>query len=94
MWAIFSIKFVTTLKKKKKNIFHKNMLFILTSNGGGDGFVAKLCPTLCGPMDCDLPGSSVRGISQAGILEWAAISFSRVTWNNSTIIIFIFCCYF
>ena len=28
-------------------------------------------------MDCSLPGSSVHGISQATILEWVAISFSR-----------------
>ena len=28
------------------------------------------CPTLCDPMDCSLPGSSVRGILQARILEW------------------------
>ena len=39
--------------------------------------VAKLCPTLCDPMDCSLPGSSVHGILQARILEWAVISFSR-----------------
>ena len=39
--------------------------------------VAKLCPTLCDPMDCGLPGSSVHGIFQARILEWVAISFSR-----------------
>ena len=32
---------------------------------------------LCNPMDCSLPGSSVHGIPQAGILEWVAISFSR-----------------
>ena len=35
------------------------------------------CSTLCDPMDCSLPGSSVRGIFQARILEWVAISFSR-----------------
>ena len=35
------------------------------------------CPTLCNPMDCSLPGSSVHGISQARILEWVAIPFSR-----------------
>ena len=35
------------------------------------------CLTLCDPMDCRLPGSSVRGIFQARILEWGAISFSR-----------------
>ena len=33
--------------------------------------------TLCNPMDCSLPDSSVRGISQARILEWVAISSSR-----------------
>ena len=39
--------------------------------------VAQSCPTLCDPMDCNLPGSSVHGIFQARILEWVAISFSR-----------------
>ena len=35
------------------------------------------CPTLCNPMDCSLPGSSVHGIFQAIVLEWIVISFSR-----------------
>ena len=35
------------------------------------------CPALCNPMDYSPPGSSVHGILQARILEWAAISFSR-----------------
>ena len=39
--------------------------------------VAQLCLTLCDPMDCSLPGSSVNGIFQARILEWGAIYFSR-----------------
>ena len=39
--------------------------------------VAQSCPTLCDPMDWSLFGSSVRGILQARILEWVAISFSR-----------------
>ena len=43
----------------------------------GVGLVAKLCPTLCDPMDCSPPGSSVHGIFQARILEWVDISFSR-----------------
>ena len=34
------------------------------------------CPTLCDPMDCSLPGSSVHGIFQARVLEWVAIAFS------------------
>ena len=33
--------------------------------------------SLCDPMDCSLPVSSVHGISQAKILEWVVISFSR-----------------
>ena len=41
------------------------------------GLVAKSCPTLCDPMDCSPPASSVHGIFQARILEWIAISFSR-----------------
>ena len=35
--------------------------------------------TLCDPVDCSPPDSSVRGISQARILEWVAISFSRAS---------------
>ena len=31
------------------------------------------CPTICNPMDCSLPGSTVHGILQARILEWVAI---------------------
>ena len=39
--------------------------------------VTQSCPTLCDPMDCSPPSSSVRGILQARILEWVAIPFSR-----------------
>ena len=39
--------------------------------------IAQSCPTLCDPLDCSPPGSSVHGILQARILEWVAISFSR-----------------
>ena len=39
--------------------------------------VAQSCPTLCDPVDCSLPGSSVQWIFQAIVLEWIAISFSR-----------------
>ena len=38
---------------------------------------AQSCPTLCNPMDCGPPGSSVHGIFQGGILEWVGISYSR-----------------
>ena len=39
--------------------------------------VTQLCLTLCDPMDCSMPGSSVHGILQARILEWVAMAFSR-----------------
>ena len=39
--------------------------------------VTQLCPTPSDPMDCSLPGSSVHGIFQARVLEWAAIAFSE-----------------
>ena len=39
--------------------------------------VIQSCPTLCDPMDCNPLGSSVLGILQARMLEYAAIPFSR-----------------
>ena len=36
----------------------------------------QLCPSLCDPMDCSLPGSSIHGIFQARVLEQVAIAFS------------------
>ena len=43
--------------------------------------VAQSCPTFCDPMNWSLPDSSVHGISQARILEWVAISFSRGSYR-------------
>ena len=37
----------------------------------------QLCLTLCDPMDCSLPGSSVHGALQARLLEWVALPSSR-----------------
>ena len=39
--------------------------------------VSQSCPTLCDPVNCGPPGSSVHGILQARTLEWVAVSFSR-----------------
>ena len=39
--------------------------------------VTQSCPTLSNPMDCSLPGSSIHGIFQAGVVEWGAIAFSE-----------------
>ena len=39
--------------------------------------VAQSCPTPSDPMDCSPPGSSVRGIFQARVLEWVATAFTE-----------------
>ena len=44
---------------------------------------AHPCLTLCDPTDCSPPGSSVHGIFQARVLEWAAISY----FNNICMIL-------
>ena len=46
--------------------------------------IVQSCPTLCDPMDCCLPGSSIFGIFQARVLEWGAIAFSRRSSVQST----------
>ena len=64
---------ITTIKVVNVSIIPKYILMKKKSNV----LVTQLCPALCDPMDCSLPGSSVHGISQARILEWVAVSFSR-----------------
>ena len=45
--------------------------------------VTQSCLIICDPIDCSLLGSSVHGISQARILEWVAISFSKIiVWSE------------
>ena len=56
-------------------ILHKD------GTGGGCGLISKSYLTLCDPMDCKPPGSSVHGISQAIILGWIAVSFSRESFQ-------------
>ena len=58
---------------------HRNCMpmWVVLNKNTGCVLVAQLCPTLCDPMYCSPPGSSVHGIFQARILEWVAISFSR-----------------
>ena len=43
----------------------------------GQCSVAQSCMTLCDPMDCSLPGSSVHGICQIRRAEWVVIPFSK-----------------
>ena len=44
----------------------------------------QLCLTLSDPMDCSPPGSSIHGIFQARVLEWAAIAFSNRNWQDNS----------
>ena len=48
--------------------------------------VAQSCPTLSDPMDCSLPSSSAHGIFQARVLEWVAIAFSNLSYNQHYLI--------
>ena len=51
------------------------------SRGRGYMYVAlaaQSCPTVCDPMDCRPPGSSVQGILQVRILEWVAMPISLI----------------
>ena len=49
------------------------------------------CLTLCDPMDCSLPGSSVRGISQARVLGWVAMPSSRGSWRLGDLDLHLLC---
>ena len=57
----------------------KSLLMKLKSKVKSESEVAQSCPTLCHPLDCSLPGSSIHGIFQARVLEWGAIAFSGHT---------------
>ena len=61
-------------QEKGNILFFSVSLTVFVQKGGT---VAVSGPTLCDSIDCSLTGSSVHGISQARILEWVAISFSR-----------------
>ena len=53
------------------------LLFNMLFESESESEVSQSCLTLCDPMDCSLPGSSIHGIFQARVLEWVAVSFSR-----------------
>ena len=68
---------VTPVQAQKKKPGHTEAISLWTS----ESEVAQSCPTLCDPMDCSPSGSSVHGIFQARILEWAAIPSSRGSYQ-------------
>ena len=70
-----SISFLNWLLYLSKTEVFK--LYCASFESESESEIAQLCPTLCDPMDCSLPGSSIHGIFQARVLEWGAISFSK-----------------
>ena len=62
---------------KSRDITLLTKAYIVKSESESE--VTQSCLTLCDPMDCSPPGSSVHGILQARILEWVALFFSRVS---------------
>ena len=74
-WLLTKLSPAASTPKGKGS--HRLLAGIYTVMIGGGGLVSRSCLTLCDPMDYSPPGSSVRGILQARILEWVAIPFSR-----------------
>ena len=79
MWLnfkVFKSQYLNTNLTSSYFLISKTVYF-LVFEGKKESEVAQSCPTVCDPMDCSPPGSSVHGIFQARVLEWVAISFSR-----------------
>ena len=75
LWILFSIVVHSS------NFFKLNLICMCAK-------WLQSCVTLCDPMDCSQPGSSVHAIRQARITEWDAISFSRGSsqpWDQTCI---------
>ena len=62
----------TTLTAESKEDLKSHLMKVKEES---ESEVAQSCPTISDPMDCSLPGSSIHGIFQAGVLEWGAIAF-------------------
>ena len=87
--GIFQVRILewvaTSFSKRRIQFLNSRYLEFLTSSVIILGYFVMLCvclvaqsyQTLCNPMDCSPPGSSVPGILQARILEWVAMPFSR-----------------
>ena len=85
LWYIYTMEYYSA---SKKNAFESVLMRwmklepVIQSKVSQKVLVAKSYLTLCDPMGCSPPGSSIHGISQARIPEWVAISFSRGIFLN------------
>ena len=73
-FIILSIQVIHKKQRQKINIFNLAVQYLRSTVSECE--FAQSCLTLCDPMDCSLPDSSIHGILQARILEWVVISFS------------------
>ena len=76
VWPMLYWKYLAGIRKRRVGIW---LILGIRVNvmGRKKMLISQSCPTLCDPMDCNPPGSSVHGILQARILEWVVIPFSR-----------------
>ena len=65
-----------TQSRTRLSDFHYLHNIIKMSAAAAAAKSLQSCPTLCDPMDCSPPGSSVHVVFQARVLEWGAIAFS------------------
>ena len=73
--GLLLISYLKTLVRADKTMKHTSLKHLERNKV----LVAKLCPTLCDPMDCSPPGSCVYGILQARTLERVVLAFFRVS---------------
>ena len=76
-WGSFLFLFLLFVFYDLMYIFISMFEFLLYFVGAAAAKSLQSCPTVCDPMDCSPPGSSVHGIFQARVLEWSAIAFSN-----------------
>ena len=77
--AIVWIKFQVVYQRISSSVIPAStgVSWLFSAFGGKGALSLQVSPTLCDPVDCSPPGSSVHGTSPAKILEWVAISFSK-----------------
>ena len=73
LWASLVVSFCSMVTHVFLELHEPNQ----ESESESESEVTQSCLTLCNPVDCSPPGSSIHGILQARVLEWVAISFSR-----------------
>ena len=72
VWSIHPVEYYLLINRNE-TLRHATMWLLLLLL-----FLAQSCLTLCEPLDCSPPGSSVHGILQARMLGWAAIPRQRI----------------